>query len=579
LRPPLIDPREGDVEDDASSTRGRSFLAVTGTLVAEISPAKLALAAVVLVVVPGALLGLTPLLLGGWLATLSGQVASAAGLVAVPVVVAVAAVGWLGGRPLLRLAERSFWSLNALAVQPGYALFREALRHGVERVVAKRGSRDELARTRAASAAAAGLLASALAVAVFALAWPSTRWIGVPADLADPLRLIEPALSNTLALLSGYLALASLGWGLADATMAQPHGVARFDVPAEGAPRWRVAHLSDLHTVGGPYEFRLESGRAGPRGNDRLERALRRLDACHAARPLDLVLVTGDTTDAGRATEWAAFLDALERRPAVRERTLLLPGNHDLNVIDRANPARLDLPGSPRKQLRRLRTLSAMEAVQGERVHVLAADGAGLGSTLAAALAPERAAIRHFAATGATPGRGWVARLWHAAFPLVRPPDRPDGLGVVMLNSNAETHFSFTNALGLVTAEQARGIAALARLWPEARWLVALHHHVVEYPRPVATLAARIGTVLINGSWFVRELRPLAERAVVLHGHRHIDWIGACAGVRLVSAPSPVMAPAGAARFNILTLAAGAGGRLDLAAPEPVAVDGEGAAG
>jgi hypothetical protein len=49
--------------------------------------------------------------------------------------------------------------------------------------------------------------------------------------------------------------------------------------------------------------------------------------------------------------------------------------------------------------------------------------------------------------------------------------------------------------------------------------------------------------------------------------------------VRLVSAPSPVMAPAGAARFNILTLAAGAGGRLDLAAPEPVAVDGEGAAG
>jgi len=85
--------------------------------------------------------------------------------------------------------------------------------------------------------------------------------------------------------------------------------------------------------------------------------------------------------------------------------------------------------------------------------------------------------------------------------------------------------------------------------------------------------------VLINGSWFVRELRPLAERAVVLHGHRHIDWIGACAGVRLVSAPSPVMAPAGAARFNILTLAAGAGGRLDLAAPEPVAVDGEAAAG
>ena len=26
-----------------------------------------------------------------------------------------------------------------------------------------------------------------------------------------------------------------------------------------------------------------------------------------------------------------------------------------------------------------------------------------------------------------------------------------------------------------------------------------------------------------------------------MHGHRHIDWIGACGGLRIVSAPSPVM--------------------------------------
>jgi hypothetical protein len=26
-----------------------------------------------------------------------------------------------------------------------------------------------------------------------------------------------------------------------------------------------------------------------------------------------------------------------------------------------------------------------------------------------------------------------------------------------------------------------------------------------------------------------------------LHGHRHIDWIGACGQLRIISAPSPVM--------------------------------------
>ena len=46
----------------------------------------------------------------------------------------------------------------------------------------------------------------------------------------------------------------------------------------------------------------------------------------------------------------------------LRERTLILPGNHDVNIVDRANPARLDLPTSPGKRLRQMRALSAMAA-------------------------------------------------------------------------------------------------------------------------------------------------------------------------------------------------------------------------
>ena len=121
-----------------------------------------------------------------------------------------------------------------------------------------------------------------------------------------------------------------------------------------------------------------------------------------------------------------------------------------------------------------------------------------------------------------------LAGLWATIFPMVMPPDTDDGLGIIVLNSNAETHFSFTNALGLVSAEQARAFRIATGQYPRACWIVALHHHVIEYPKPAKALSERIGTALINGSWFIRRLQHLADHAVIMHGHRHIDWIGEC---------------------------------------------------
>src|SRR5688572_26747183 len=66
-------------------------------------------------------------------------------------------------------------------------------------------------------------------------------------------------------------------------------------------------------------------------------------------------------------------------------------------------------------------------------------------------------------------------------------------------------------------------------------------HHVMEYPWAAKALSERIGTALINGNWFIRSLQKMAGRAVLMHGHRHVDWIGECAGLPVVSAPSPVM--------------------------------------
>ena len=61
-----------------------------------------------------------------------------------------------------------------------------------------------------------------------------------------------------------------------------------------------------------------------------------------------------------------------------------------------------------------------------------------------------------------------------------------------------------------------------------------------------------------------------------MHGHRHIDWIGACGAVKIVSAPSPVMGATDDAstHFHIHTLAAGPDGQLRLLVPERVEIAG-----
>ncbi|MBS7699424.1 MULTISPECIES: metallophosphoesterase [unclassified Chelatococcus] len=569
---PIIDPRAGDVEDDACSSKKRSLFAIAGSLLGEINLPKLALAWVILALLPGVLLGLVPLVATAWFSTVSGRVQAVAGIGSLLLLVLVAVIGWYGFRPLFRAAERSFWSLNSLVVQPGYALCREGLRHLAERFLPPHANEASRADLRAATAIGAGVLACGVASAIALTAWPQTRWSGGVADLVDPLRLIVPALANTVTVMAAYLAAASLAWGLADGLMDQPRNLLSFDEVPANARRWRVAHLSDIHVVGERYGFRIESGRAGPRGNERLHQVFARLAAIHARAPLDLLLITGDMTDAGRSAEWAEFFDVMARYPGLAARSVILPGNHDVNIVDRANPARLEIPGTPGKTLRQMRALSAIVSMQGNRVHVVDPAGSGLGKSLADVLEPHRAQIAAFADTGGLRLSVGLGDLWARAFPMVLPPTEADGLGVVILNSNAETHFSFTNALGMVGEEDMRAMVSVLGQFPNARWIVALHHHPVEYPMPAKAFSERVGTALINGSLFVRQLKPNGHRIVAMHGHRHIDWIGRCGPLKIISAPSPVMEATDnePTRFYIHTLAAAPDGGLALLEPERI---------
>ncbi|SHL02364.1 Calcineurin-like phosphoesterase [Bradyrhizobium lablabi] len=576
---PVIDPRDGDVEDDASSTKRRSLLSLAGSLLAEISLPKLILSWTMLFVVPGLLLGLAPLVASAWVSMVSRKITSPLlGIWPALLLVTVLAIGLFGVRSLFRMAESSFWSLNSLAVEPIYVACREGLRHLVEKLLQSRLSESQLATLRAGTAGAAGIIIFAVASAVVTLCWPSSRWLGNLTDLASPHDLVSVALANSIVLVSAYLAVAALVWAFADATMPQPRDFGEFPASAGADHTWRVAHLSDIHVVGERYGFRIESGRAGPRGNERLNRLLTLLDFIHANNPLDTILITGDMTDAGRSAEWSELLDALKAHPRLAERILILPGNHDLNIVDRANPARLDLPTSPNRKLRRLRFLSAVDALHGERVRLI--DQAGrclLAGSLSEALKPHRTEMAKFAEVGRPRLSRRLNELWAAVFPMVLPPDRDDGLGIILLDSNADTHFSFTNALGMISVEQVRGIEIAAALYPQARWIIALHHHVIEYPKVAKVLSERIGTALVNGNWFVRRLQALGGRVVLMHGHRHIDWIGKCAGLAIVSAPSPVMeaTDGSSTYFYIHTLATRTDGQFGLLTPERVVVDGQ----
>ena len=182
---PLVDPRHGDIEDDASSTKSNSLLSMAGSLLGEVSFAKLIVAWLILFIVPAVIVGLVPLIAAMWAGKLAGNLTPALiGIVPIAMFVGVAALGWLFGWRLFRLAESGFWSLNALVIEPAYTMCREALRHLAERALPEGAEARRRERLRSWAAAASGLLISALALWVLSAAWPASRWSGEMGDLS-----------------------------------------------------------------------------------------------------------------------------------------------------------------------------------------------------------------------------------------------------------------------------------------------------------------------------------------------------------------------------------------------------------
>lgn len=107
-----FDPRRGDIEDDASSPKSKSMLALAGRLLVELSFPKLIVAWIFLLILPGLALGLAPMIVSAWINMVSGKITSPfSGIWPASALVLLALAAWYGWRALFRLVETSFWSL------------------------------------------------------------------------------------------------------------------------------------------------------------------------------------------------------------------------------------------------------------------------------------------------------------------------------------------------------------------------------------------------------------------------------------------------------------------------------------
>jgi hypothetical protein len=351
--------------------------------------------------------------------------------------------------------------------------------------------------------------------------------------------------------------------------MLTDHGrVARFggrppiwlDDPPE--PRLRLAHLSDLHVTEGDHVRLVE--RQAPGGNAVLERLLARPEL----READAIVITGDITDRGTALAWRCFLDMIG--PArIADRLILVPGNHDLALVDS-----WDGLGDRRGGWRRhdrfgivqlanlLKFGSAFAETAGGRRGFVLKDGAPV--PYAQAWAEVEAAVRPVVEQlPDTPvpsqwlGKGFLARrkaifAYHARVGAARgkllrlfPVAVPVGDDAVVFVINSCTPVSrhpATNALGRVGRSQYRRLNALARALPRLTKVIALHHHVVRRSEEQSHgLVARIFAkfmVLSDAQPLVRFCEDHGVR-LVLNGHRHLSYqLRLRGGTVLIAAPS-----------------------------------------
>jgi len=540
----IWDLRRGDADDDRLSPGGRGLRSIILSTLFEFNLLQGAIAFLLLILLPALLIGLVPSVARTYGAVLKGAMTR---LLDEPyrglaVLAICAAVAYWWGVSLAKYTLRNIWQLHYTLVFPVFVLVRETVKLIGEGRMRERSSVADLHHLRRIGTLIAGALFAGGSLLLALVLLKTYGIVSVSLTTAPPRDIMRAAIIDGVIVLAFSTVASSLFWAWRELSAISP--IINWAPGSVRTPREniRVAHISDPHIVGGPNEFRMEPGTRGPRGNDRWSAVLDRLAILDAEKPFDWILLTGDVTDAGTRTEWVEFLDRTARYSQFSGRLLMLPGNHDVNIADRTDAAKLELPLSVGMALRKLRFLVAADSLQGTRVHVVDHVSGKLGPKLDSFLRSDGrdGQVRSLASVGSIRGAMNVTRIWHDLFPLVVPPANGQP-GVILLNSCSDSHMALTNAIGVIDPQQLRAVTQLLAEFGDATWLIALHHQVVEYPTPGATLKERVGLTLINAPDLIASMGKHARRILIMHGHRHRDWIGQCGDFGLCSAPSAVL--------------------------------------
>jgi 3',5'-cyclic AMP phosphodiesterase CpdA len=329
-----------------------------------------------------------------------------------------------------------------------------------------------------------------------------------------------------------------------------------FDSSLAEAGEYRIAHLSDLHI---PYGGRLtEEAEWRP---EILDRCIAGLESANNAGPLAAVVVSGDVTDTGHQDAWTLFISKFA---SYKEKTILAPGNHDLNIVGygvRSIFFVADEAHMAGRWKRMARYLDAASQVMGTRARVWTNGG----------LQPLPVAWNTLQNNGET----LQIRQYSAAaklFPfVVSVPDIGEHVKFIVWNTVRTSALAMNNSYGIIEKEQLANFENIAAYFSEKEEVTSyIHvmHHKLAFPAVrlhrhnkstdacgvcaivtglVRGLKHRVqmaGMVMLNAGAVIESVAKGGSN-VVLHGHHHASFWGQikCSEITMhvVSAPSTTL--------------------------------------
>lgn len=356
------------------------------------------------------------------------------------------------------------------------------------------------------------------------------------------------------------------------------------------ANRRHVAHLSDLHI---PWGDKLtEEGSWKPKV---LEDCVAKLAREDATARFGAIVFSGDVTDTGHPDAWRKFMTSFSE---YKNRAVLAPGNHDLNIVGYGVPSIFLVSDEPNMEGRWKRMQAYMNAaaeMMGNRAQVW--DGNQLQSLPAA---------WEYINNEMTGADQWNAAA--ALFPMVvNSHDAGDGLTFIVWNTVRTSSLALNNSYGKIGDKQLDNfeqISAYLLNNGNDRPCIHVMHHKIGLPdklrKKKADAAATPACAVTKLLGYAKQLIQLAgmtmldaqkvaprimkhDYTVVLHGHHHASFTGQFTAdskvLQIVSAPSTtlgteyhVKGASTALGFDVLQLAPLASGWRLVEQPRRIAI-------